>query len=223
MKYSQLVENQNKNPAPEVQPQAAEQEEKVPVVMSQESLPLTLPVLEALNGIEKPAIREPGDDLEEQVAEVMYKLFGPLSYFDWFTMLCAFWSFSEDYKTTWAPFWHEKIKAVDIDWIRRAMNWTWATLTDEHKNLLREEYRMWREHDKVFDWKSMARGHEHIAVVCTESFPDVRLKRSVYAWSFAEAEAKFKPGKCEILLGWMNPGDKDYTPVAPVTIGEVPF
>jgi hypothetical protein len=193
-----------------------------PEMTPEKSLPVPVLVQGAINEVEKPAIREPGEDVQEQVAEVMYRLCGPLSYFDWFNLILAFWNFSEDYKTDWAGNWHSRIKAVDIDWIRRAMNATWAILKSEHQELLREEYRKWREHDKVFNWEEMAKGHEYIAVCSPAKNPETKLKRHVYAWSFAEAKKNFKSGTNEILLGWVKPGC-GFMPESKDVNGEVPF
>ena len=103
----------------------------------------------------------------------------------------------------------DHIISLDINWLRRAMHITFQKLNATHQALLREEYDGFIALDKVCDWNQMCRGHEYIAVLCTKKFPDVRLKRSVFAWSLAEAKAKYTPSSAEILLGWKRRWDSD--------------
>ncbi|MEN6386176.1 MAG: hypothetical protein ABFD79_13400 [Phycisphaerales bacterium] len=56
----------------------------------------------------------------------------------------------------------------------------------------------------------MCKGHEYIAIICTQNFRDARLKRSVHAWSLKEAQTKLKLTSSEILVGWMRPWGKEY-------------
>jgi len=147
----------------------------------------------------------------------------PLKNLFWWELLLAFWMFAEDYKLNWATSFPDRIISLDIGWLRSAMHLTFQKLNSEDQNLLRKEYEDFLRLDKVCDWKQMCRGHEYIAVVCTQSFRDVRLKRYVYAWSLDEAKAKFKISSPEILLGWMRPWDRDYVRIEQDISGDVPF
>lgn len=140
---------------------------------------------------------------------------GPLSHMRWWNLLLVLWSFAEEYRLAWATGFCQHILDVDIDWLRRAMHLTFQKLNAEHQNYLRSEFNVFLEMDQVCNWKAMCRGHEYWAVVCTTKFTDVRLMRSIFAWSMDEAKAKFTLSPAEILLGWMRPGDRDYVPVKP--------
>lgn len=137
----------------------------------------------------------------------------PLTHLWWWDLLMALWTFAEDYHLDWAAGFCQHIIDVDIDWLRRAMHLTFQKLNAQHQQLLRDDFDAFLKMDKICDWKAMCRGHVYWAVVCTEKFPEVRLMRTVFAWSMAEAKSKFTSCPSEILLGWMRPGDSHYVPI----------
>jgi len=135
----------------------------------------------------------------------------PLRHLFWWDLLMSIWSMAQQYNFEWADAFLPHIVNLDTDWLTRAMVQTFQKLNTAHQQLLCEEYDGFIALDKICDWKLMCRGHEYIAVLCTRYFPDIRLKRSVYAWSLAEAKAKYTPtpASVETLLGWMRPWDSD--------------
>jgi hypothetical protein len=169
----------------------------------------------------------PSPDVEQNVTDTNFQqnpslsfpevTASPLTHLFWWDLLMSIWSMAQQYKFEWADDFLPHIVNLDTDWLKSAMAQTFQRLNAAHQQLLREEYDGFIALDKVCDWKLMCRGHEYIAVLCTRYFPDVRLKRSVYAWSLAEAKAKYTPtptpptpASVETLLGWMRPWDSDY-------------
>ncbi|OQA03101.1 MAG: hypothetical protein BWY69_00655 [Planctomycetes bacterium ADurb.Bin401] len=146
----------------------------------------------------------------------------PLKNLFWWDLLMAFWILAEDYKFEWAKSFPDRIISLDINWLKSAMNQTFHQLNPEDQTLLCKEYEDFLRLDKVCNWKKMCKGHEYIAIICTQNFRHVRLKRSVLAWSLKEAKAKLKLSSSEILVGWKRPWESEYINEQQ-TSGEITF
>lgn len=78
-----------------------------------------------------------------------------------FNLAWVFYALALDYDFKWAAFWPERWD--DWDWIKRAMKSTFDRIKDEDKAIVREEYELFLQNDKLFNWCEMAKPTLRIA------------------------------------------------------------